>query len=242
MAGERQDGPLAIIGVVLGLIGSGVGTWATIDKQKQADEIAGMQVKLQERQDVRQERGAERDYMLKVTERVIDAMGSGSAQQQDVARVLINTLADSEVKRQLQNALVAAAVPAVKDKLQKTITREAQFAAVDAAPTPAATASKVAVDIFWCEGPGAPGRQAQAEQLRTAAEAAGSFGRLRVRPLPESVNLRPGYGIFSNIIRHQYGERAEAADLQKLQPSLGSQQISYNTPNYISAFFCAVGN
>lgn len=259
----RKDGPLVIIGVVLGLFGSVVASLTTLDKRAQDRKIGAVEATLKERQDERSERVTERDYLLKVTDKVIAAMEEGSPQKQEVASMLIDTLADQGSQTRLRNALLSAAVPSVKTDLQQTIANEARFSSVVAADQAAqargqtvtaapmagidrqkkGTGGGVAVDIFWCEGASGAAHKAVADQLFERAAKAGQFGRIRVRPLPESVNRRPGYGIVTNMIRHEEVERTAAMALQAAAPgsaAFGVQQINYSTANYISAFVCAV--
>ena len=257
----KKDGPLVIIGVVLGLFGSVVGSWTTLDKRAQDRKIGAVEATLKERQDERSERVSERDYLLKVTDKVINAMEEGSPQKQEVASMLIDTLADPGSQARLRSALLAAAVPSVKKDLQQTIADEARFSSVVAADQAAQARGQtvaaapmagidrqkqgskggVAVDIFWCEGANGPAHKAIADQVFALAASKGEFGRIRVRPLPESVNRRPGYGIVTNVIRHEEVERGAARALQAAAPpnaGFGVQQIVYNTRNYISAFVC----
>ena len=258
----KKDGPLVIIGVVLGLFGSVVGSITTIDKRAQDRKIVAVEATLKERQDERSERVSERDYLLKVTDKVIAAMEEASPQKQEVASMLIDTLADAGSQARLRNALLSAAVPSVKKDLQQTIANEARFSSVVAADQAAqargqavatapmagidqqkqGTGGGTAVDIFWCEGGNGAAHRAVADRLFAAAANKGEFGRIRVRPLPESVNRRPGYGIVTNIIRHEDVERAAARALQAAAPAsagFGVQQTTYNTRNYISAFVCS---
>lgn len=262
MEAAKSQSPLALIGVVLGLIGTGVGIWTQFDKRLQDKELEAIRLQLSQRQDDRLERGAERDYLLKVTERVIDALGSPSADKQKVATVLVDTLGEGDVKAQLRVALLAVAPPDAKGRLEKTIEEERvwdelqtslQAPAKSAAVVPgraagiekqAAGSGRTRVDIFWCEGGNGEAHQRQADGLYREAVASGAFGLVRVRPLPESVNRRPGYSIVSNLIRHQDVEKAIAARLRALPAAkgFGMQQIGFATPDYISAFFCASGN
>jgi hypothetical protein len=262
MADFKDSNPLTIIGVVLGLFGSGVGIWSQVDTRSQQRQIASLDGQLRQRQDERASTTAERDYLLRVTDKVLAAMDSPSRQRQDVAALLIDTLDDAESQKRLRNALLSASLPEVKQRLEQTIAAEARFAAVVVADQAAQAAGqavasaplpgiktaaerspgKMAVDIFWCEGPSGAAHKQLADALFDAVGASGQFGRVRLRPLPESVNRRPGYGLVSNVIRYQDSEQTAALRLQKAAPATAGfavQQVRYNTPDYISAFVCA---
>ncbi|WP_353216757.1 hypothetical protein [Sandarakinorhabdus sp.] len=272
----KKESPLALIGVVLGLIGTSVGIWSQVGKRNLEDQIGQIElaqraqdVEIKRKQDERSQEVADRDYLLRVTDKVIAAMEPPrSAERQQVAAFLIDTLRDGVSQRRLRNALLSAAAPQVRANLELTIAEEAKFATVEIADQAAqakgqpvaairlpgvdsqaaGTIGKLAVDIFWCEGPDGDRHRMQAEALFGAATASGQFGRVRVRPLPESVNRRPGYGIVGNIIRHQDVERAGAGQLLRLSVtvtgiarSFSMQQIEFPTKDYISAFLCTSG-
>lgn len=263
MTTPKRETPLTLIGVVLGLFGSAAGIWSQVDKRVQDRQLEEFRRDLNERQDNREERGAERDYLMKVTDKVLQAIDSPNIQRQKVAALMIDTLGDVEIQKRLRNVLLDAGVPELKPALSRTIADEAAYAevviadqaaqskgeALAAAKLPGIAAvagqsssGKLSVDIFYCEGTSAVAHKEIAQSLFNVASKSEQFGRLRLRPLAESVNRRPGFGLVSNEIRYQSGEEDAANALQKLAPAnfgITVRQVRYDTPNYISAFICS---
>lgn len=97
-------------------------------------------------------------------------------------------------------------------------------------------------DVFWCEG-GAEARAA-AEKLAAALNVADPrHGRIRVRPLPRTVNERSGYGVRGYEIRAEAREQDQARRIKPaLDAALGAdlviQTSGQSTPWYISIFAC----
>jgi hypothetical protein len=103
-------------------------------------------------------------------------------------------------------------------------------------------------DVFWCEGV-----PASAELQKRAADILAlksldptATGRWRPRPLPESVNDRPGYGISGNQIRYSSADEKRLAELLKAKieakfPPMTVDLVatSQNTPWYLSVFVCS---
>lgn len=244
MDDRKSDSPLTVIGVLLGLVGTGAGIWSQIDKRLQDRQIEELKAEISQKAEARSERVAERDYSFKVTEKVIDALASQSADKQKVAAILVDTLNEGDVKLQLRTALIAVSPksPEFQRELQTTVKKERVFDDAQAATAVAARGNgQVRVDVFWCEGDGEQAHKERAQQLHDQAVASRKFGTVRLRALPVSVNRRPGYGIVSDLIRHEFAERNAANALRALAAGKGFelQQISYQTQDYVSAFACA---
>lgn len=262
MSEKSGQAALPVIGAVLGLFGTVVGIWGQISSQLQQEAITELKSTLDVNRDVRESRGAERDYLMKVTDKVLQAIDSPNIQRQKVAALMIDTLGDVEIQKRLRSVLLDAGVPELKPALSRTIADEAAFAEVAVADQAAQSkgeavavaalpgievkgkpsSGKMSVDIFYCEGASGAAHKAMAQSLFNEAGKGEVFGRLRLRPLAESVNRRPGFGLVSNEIRYQSGEENAANALQNLAPGnfgMTVRQVRYDTPNYISAFICS---
>ncbi|ALN60721.1 hypothetical protein GLE_5380 [Lysobacter enzymogenes] len=169
---------------------------------------------------------------------------SEAREQRESLQIEINNLAEridavaSAPNAAQKNAELNAAMVQAKD-LNAAI---ASAAANDSAP-PRYGAYKV--DIFYCADRTARNKPL-AERARTLGQDGAAQGEWRVRELSEKSNASPGYGIRSDVIRFESDEKAMAGKLRDdvtrlTQVSLSAQQIRYETPNYISLFFCGEG-
>lgn len=102
-------------------------------------------------------------------------------------------------------------------------------------------------DVFYCDGiPNSEGLRKVAEKLVAFKELdAKASGRWRVRPLPATVNARPGYQIRGYEIRYSSNDEKPLADKLKVQmvnslklPDVYVKSVSFQTPFYISVFVC----
>jgi hypothetical protein len=182
----------------------------------------------------------------------VKASLSQDAQHQEAARVLVVSIATEPLKSALLDALASfkGLDSGVKERVKEDL-YQAQQAIVF---TPSQKASESAdrgfkwedwdYDVFWCEQSGAPAR-AQAEAILAAMKRQGAAGRLRVRPLAQVINDRPGYGIRGYVIRRDTGEEKQAEALQQLaektlrMPGKFTVEPSGQATRwYLSAFVC----
>jgi len=110
------------------------------------------------------------------------------------------------------------------------------------------------VDVFWCEGKGAPSQQlatrigqALGAQANTGATLGGqALGRIRVRMLSNASASRGGYPVASNEVRADPGEESFANALGGLANGLPGVAGFRTTPStsstrwYVSLFACGV--
>jgi len=102
------------------------------------------------------------------------------------------------------------------------------------------------IDIFYCEGQSRAVTEAREKRARTAGDQLQRSGigvNVRVRRLPTLIQARAGYQSVSDEIRFNDlgNEREAAAQLAKtigIRPQ-DTRRIDYQTPGYISVFYCA---
>jgi hypothetical protein len=101
-------------------------------------------------------------------------------------------------------------------------------------------------DLFWCDSGslGASGRLiAEAQNFARFLESQGTTGRIRIRPLPASVNERTGYKVTGYEVRPEQSEAASIEGLQEQWAKHGGKTFGVHisemsTPGYVSFFFC----
>lgn len=111
-------------------------------------------------------------------------------------------------------------------------------------------ANQLKVDIFWCEGPSGDAMQQMANGIAAKLAAASGrdigggtvIGRVRSRMLAARLQGQ-GYPSTGQLLRHEGGELQAATAVANFvagQSNIRLQlaQISYPTPEYVSAFVC----
>lgn len=195
----------------------------------------------------RQRTTGQRDVELKVYEAVVGALQEGSERRQTIARSLVNAMVvDTLLQRGLLQALQQQAVPAVRESVAQDLAFDQSTRVASSIAADAGSAGISRIDLFWCES---SGRVAQNVMLsarqRLIAQRFPEKG-IRVRPLPVSINSRPGYNVSGYQVRFESGEQTAAERVrQELQAVLPQKQaevamvtISAQTPGYLSAFAC----
>jgi hypothetical protein len=215
-------------------------------------QIAALDSKLRERGAERADFESQQAFNFRIYDAVKASLGQ-DAHHQEAARVLVVSIASDPLKTALLDALngFRGLDSAVKERVQEDL-YQAQQAVVF---TPSQKASESAgagfkwedwdYDIFWCEKSGPPAKS-QAEAIVAAMKQQGAAGRLRVRPLAEVINDRPGYGVNGYVIRRDSGEEKQADALQQLaEKTLMRTQAKFRiepsgqaTRWYLSAFVC----
>lgn len=247
---------VALVGILSTTIGA-AGTYFTIGREDRRVDLT--------------ETGADRDYLLKVTDKAMTMAVSENISERCLVTYLVATLPESY--RDYRTGLLHAVEQAdptransfcVQNALDQ-IAQDREQAAQQTAPGPAGTQPPpahatppaivgtslttqvvttsaegiFALDIFWCDGTGGPGRLTSASQLAERLKSIPNFRRIRVRPLPVSVNNQPSYRVNGNLIRYEPAEAKIAEALQNAtNGDFTRQPITFNTPNYVSMFFC----
>ena len=109
-------------------------------------------------------------------------------------------------------------------------------------------------DIFYCSVTGDPtgtsARKAASKAIFDRIVATGTAGNVRVRDMPEIVNMRPGYGVTANEVRYDPGDQKEVDVMHTivalldpapagLKPFGTRAVMAEPTPGYVSIFVCA---
>jgi len=215
-----------------------------LDKQRQQiDELTA----------VRNVKKLDDDLVFRIYEAVEKSL-SGNAKQQQAATALVIVMAPDTLRSQLLQVIgqSESTDSAVKASVAEVLKKEQEFKIEDkTAPVaaPVASTSGTAsrgwnVDVFWCERSGESART-QANALEAALKAAGSYGRLRVRLLPDSINSRAGYGLAGYAVRREASEKEAGEQLLAItkktiggETPVGVDTVSSATPGYLSAFMC----
>lgn len=113
-------------------------------------------------------------------------------------------------------------------------------------------AHQLKVDVFWCEGPGGAALQQLANGIAQKLAASSGkdigggtvIGRVRSRMLAARLQGQ-GYPATSQLLRYEGSERVQAASVKafvarQTNVQLQSNEISYETPQYVSAFICSL--
>lgn len=227
---------------VLGILGTLVGAWATFTNSVTTNRLKTIETGLAERKDARDSLVADRDYLLRVTDKVFSSASSGDARQQEIARLLVDTLADGDVRDRLRAVLLATAAPKVRDQVAAAIAADRDFAlqeAVDraavaddpmgrqapvaASVTPSTRviltgAGRYALDLFYCTGvTDTVAYQRRAIDLANAlARDTATLGAVRVRPLPRAIVQRLVVGFGANQLRYAAADATLAKRIAKL--------------------------
>jgi hypothetical protein len=215
-------------------------------------QIAALDSKLRERGSERADFESQQAFNFKIYD-AVKASLSEDAHHQEAARVLVVSIASDPLKTALLDALSGfrGLDSGVKERVKEDLYQAQQ--AVIFTPSQKATESAGAgfkwedwdYDVFWCEKSG-PLAKSQAEAIVAAMKQQGAAGRLRIRPLAEVINDRPGYGVSGYIIRRDAGEEKQAEALQQLaETTLARAQAKFSiepsgqaTRWYLSAFVC----
>lgn len=212
--------------------------------------VSRVESKLEESKEQRMERESIQNYDLKIYDKVVESLETQNAQRQQVAKALVIVMASEDLRENLLSVLEQAGTDTVRRQVAKIIEKEKEFKteekAVETLVQTSASGSSdwrnYNYDIFWCEKSG-KNAEAFAEKVVATLKQNGAKGRLRVRPLPETVNSRQGYQISGYVIRANQNELPFAKHLaQQGQQVVGDEFVltfsTQPTPLYLSAFIC----
>jgi hypothetical protein len=251
MSNGGQFSWLGAIGSVLGIISTAIGIWvavatqelkATSDRQKLR--IDDQDAKLRISADQRASTSAEREYLLKVYDKVVQAVETTDKRKQDVALALVESRDDPGVQAKL--AKVLAVAPTVENAATRSRASQIQVSATAAVAAQAGGNPKGwDYDIFWCAQ--SRGNEDVARRLVTAIDSGDpAHGRLRLRSWSASQNQQAGYGVAGYEIRAETVEQAQAEFLKGIVDPAAPQPFTIRTtsgasptPWYISIWVCA---
>lgn len=198
------------------------------------------------------EKKFDREFKFSIIDRVFTAIGSGKQEQITVALAMVNTMLgdDPATQKELLKAIgnTSEASPADQVQAFANVQKIVRFdstqvntlAFVKEAPDPVNTEDvKWRFDVFYGEGRQKL-TQPVAEKLAGILEKWSPGAVARLRPLPEVVNARPGYGLKRNEIRYDAGEVEKARQLQAVLEKEGIRMQLHEsfsrTGGYISLF------
>ena len=239
------------IGVpILAVVATALSAYLTYRANRIESDLHSAQTAIAALTEQRLERESSRELNFRLYEAVKGSLENQNRRQQEVARALVVAMADDDLRDPLLRVLGEEAQPDVKQAVRTLIVNESQFRVdqreVDQralAPASAAPTEWI-YDIFWCESAGRAGREL-AERLRARLQSA-HLGTVRLRMLPESVNMRPGYQVSEFEIRYDADETSQAEKLARLlDPGLPAgghflqrPTSGRRTPHYLSVFLC----
>jgi len=222
--------------------------------QRLQERIGELDLMIKKTREEREERESNQNFNLRIYDIVTKSLEEADPKKQEAASAFVIVMVDEPLRSSLLNVLKQGAAPAVKEKVGYIIAQEKKYQS-DVATTPQKKGEVTPsynwgewdFDIFWCSTSGDAAKQ-QAEVIGEQLLAEGSRGRVRIRELPESINVRSGYQIEGYTIRRNSNEKetadalgtlAEKALAQKGVHKKFSQSLTtQNTPWYISAFVC----
>lgn len=251
------NGAVTAAAAVLGVVSTALGIFVTYDNQAikrtsdqqaltisdQGSKIASNDAAIRQRADVRADMTTERDYTLKVYEKVMDALVESDPRRQQVALALVLTLPDAILRERLSGAFQQSPTVSQEVKVQAQQIREA--ASVDVAQQrqlQQAMDPHWNYDVFWCAAN--PQNQITAARVRNTL-ASGPNRRVRLREgwTPE-MNGRSGYQAQGLEIRAEPQERSQAEVVktvldEALKTAFTIKVIANPTPGYLSIFVCS---
>ena len=242
-------------GAVLGLLGTLTAVYSQGKIDTQQIEIQRLDRQLQQRKidsdiqlrvyDSVIKNGNEDLQKLKFSLALIEVLPDGPYRE-GMARILTNILIDAE-NRQENNPDLGNS-----DKNELKTARNTAAFLSGSGDIIIQSGSKEGwdIDVFYCEN---GGESKQVDALNAAkAIMDPKRGRIRVKALPASVNQQPGYQVFQNEIRADYGQSVaaehewqEASEIKTtIEKVIGTKNLKIE-PNrgnpsewYISVFFC----
>jgi hypothetical protein len=241
---------IASIGAGLGLVSTAIGIWVAYSNHElqlasalQTDAINDQKAQLEaadqllrQRADTRAEATTEREYIIRVYDKVAEALQATEPRRQIVALALIETLPDPDLRERLSRAFARLPDldPAVSQRVQ-SIRADAKTASAER------NVQGWAYDVFWC----APNQQNQvlaASALAAVGQGANAT-RVRLRRWTPQANAEPGFQVSGLEIRAEDSEQEQAAVLSQLLKKTTGETFTIHTvhnptPNYLSVWVC----
>jgi len=253
MSNGGSFGWLGAAGSILGVVSTAIGIWVAVATQQlkvtsdhQKLRIDAQDSAIRASAEQRAATSAQRDYLLKVYDKVIQAVETTDKKKQLVALALVESLEDPGLQEKL--AKVFANAPTVEDQSTRDRAKEIQKTASYAVATQSAAGNAKGwdYDIFWCEDP--PANQDTAKSVFTALNTGDpAHGRIRLRSWSASQNKQPGYGVAGYEIRGEVSEQKQMEFLKRIIDPAAPKPFDVKTttgatptPWYISVWVCPV--
>jgi hypothetical protein len=252
MSNGGTFGWLGAAGSILGVVSTVIGIWVAIATQQlktvsdhQKLRIDAQDSAIRASAEQRAATSAQREYLLKVYDKVIQAVETTDQKKQLVALALVESLEDPALQERL--AKVFANAPTVEDPKTKERAKDIQKTASFTAATQSAAGSAKGwdYDIFWCEESAA--NQDTAKNVFAALNSGDpTHGRLRLRNWSASQNKQGGYGVTGYEIRGEASEQPQMEFLKRIIDPAAPQPFQLKTttganptPWYLSVWVCA---
>lgn len=252
--GARQNGKERFSGVYAGIalitlaLSAGQALVAWVQKEKELASIKAekdRELTLAEEKSKselsRIERESAQAFDMRIYDAVTSAVEKKNEDQQELARVLVESVAREPLRTSMLEVLRKRGVEAVSAKANATIKEERRFASEQEQLNRIAPGASWTYDVFWCEASGEEAR-AKANAVRDRLAAVNPSAAVRVRKLPESVNRRQGFGASGYLVHVNRGEDAAVEELQKkladLEVPFRTVRSYVDTPRYLSFFLC----
>jgi len=234
-----------ITGTILGVISTGLGIYITfttddlkktsirqdieIQRQKQQVDLADLEIR--RNSDLRANTIADRDYFVKVYDKVVNSLSGTDKKAQELALALVETISDPILRSGLAGAFKVSPDESLRN--QAVIIRD-QAVAVQGNP------KGWDYDIFWCQAN--PNNEGVAAKVLASLQSPDA-GRIRLRPWSVSENSQPAYNARGLEIRAEDSEYDQAKKIKSLIDSkVGTsfliKKINTRTAWYISIFVC----
>ena len=250
-----SNGILGTASAAIAVISAGLGvyaTWQSVVLKQRADDqalsIADQGIRIQQadqqlrlRADSRAETASEREYVIKVFDKVTAALEGSDSKKQQIALALVETLSDAALRERISRTFqiapeVTAEIRASASQLQQraaeAVTQQQAFAQQGLV--------KWAYDIFWCET-GSNNKAIASRIFNNLATQPNK--RLQLRAFSKESNAVSGYQVTGFQIRAEQVELPQAKILKEyLEASTGLSLaitlVNNRTPDYISIFIC----
>lgn len=210
----------------------------------------------------RDERESNQDFNLKIYKIVTQLLEEQNAKKQEVAQAFVVVMVDEPLITSLLNVLKQGGAPEVQKNIGEILQAEEKFKyettlktnsfvtpGPDKTVKPSFQWNDWDFDVFWCTESGCAAMK-QANLIGEQLLAEGSKGRIRIRELPESINVKTGYQISGYGIRRN-NNKAESdvanalknlaetvLDSNNIKTTFNVSVSNQSTQWYVSVFVC----
>jgi hypothetical protein len=211
---------------------------------------------IQRSEESRKQHESDAELTFKLYEEVKSALlaEKDAEKRQGIALKLVEELASDSFKTRFITVIRdSTPIPVIKERASTAAydseskdlkTRDIQVTTQNERATLTQTGwSNWDFDFFWCESSGDKARREANDALAIKDDSA--RGRWRIRMLPKSINVLPGYRISGYQIRINQDElgmgKRLKENLSKITPNgrnFETYPVSTPTPYYVSVFFC----
>jgi len=242
MSNGGSFGWLGAAGSILGVFSTAIGIWVAIATQqlkatsdRQKVRIDAQDAALRASAEQRATTSAQHDYLLKVYDKVIQAVETTDERKQQGALALVESLEDPGLREKLARVFTSATT--VRDQSTKAQAQKVQSEASVAVAI--GNRNGWDYDVFWCEDP--PENVATANRVAAAIiKGDPTHGRVRLRSWSANENVKSGYGVAGYEIRAEASERPQAEHLKKIVDPVAPKPFELKTTTLRTAWYLSV--